>query len=155
MLVYLTNQCLAACLHKQQLFRISYCYSSVWSVFLDLNCLIRVFSAIHLWRWHVIVLNIYNQLWHIGNSSPLRRPTLRKSTRLSSDIVHLMTYSDKLKSLNLPSLYFRRLRMNKITTYKILHRLVDVPGFFFQFKYHLHNVQNAYICKYIVLHKCN
>ena len=48
------------------------------------------------------------------------------ATRLSHNLAHL-TYSDRLKYLNLPSLYYRRLRMDMIMTYKILHRLVDIP----------------------------
>ena len=42
------------------------------------------------------------------------------------NLAHL-TYSDRLKYLNLPSLYYTRLRMDMIITYKILHRLVDIP----------------------------
>jgi len=35
--------------------------------------------------------------------------------------------TDRLKSLNLPSLYYWRLRMDVIVTYKILHGLVGIP----------------------------
>ena len=46
----------------------------------------------------------------------------RRVTRLSPNLAHL-TYSVRLKYLNLPSLYYRRLRMDMIMMYKILHRL--------------------------------
>jgi len=45
---------------------------------------------------------------------------------LLPNLAHL-TYSDRLKSLNLPSLYYRRLRMDMIMTYKILDSFVDLP----------------------------
>jgi len=50
----------------------------------------------------------------------------RRATRLLPNLAHL-TYSDRPKSLNLPSLYYRRLRMDMIMTYKILHGFVDLP----------------------------
>jgi len=50
----------------------------------------------------------------------------RRATRLLPYLAHL-TCSDRLKSLNLPSLYYRRLRMDMIMTYKILHGFMDLP----------------------------
>ena len=38
-----------------------------------------------------------------------------------------MTYIERLTFLNLPSLYYRRKRMDMIITYKIIHGLVCVP----------------------------
>ena len=40
---------------------------------------------------------------------------------------HLDTYNDRLVTLNLPSLIYRRRRMDMIMMYKILHGLDGVP----------------------------
>ena len=38
-----------------------------------------------------------------------------------------LTYKERLQVLNLPSLYYRRKRMDMITTFKIIRGLVEVP----------------------------
>ena len=50
----------------------------------------------------------------------------RRATRMVPQF-GTMTYVERLTFLNLPSLYYRRRRMDMIITYKIIHRLVYVP----------------------------
>ena len=52
--------------------------------------------------------------------------TMGRGTRLVPQL-STMTYAERLTLLNLPSLYYRRKRMDMITTYKIIHGLVCVP----------------------------
>ena len=52
-------------------------------------------------------------------------------TRLVGD-VRLLPYPERLRSLGLPSLYYRRRRGDMIVTFKILHGMVDLdPDTFF------------------------
>ena len=50
----------------------------------------------------------------------------RRATRMVPQF-GTMTYVERLTLLNLPSLYYRRRRMDMIITYKIIHGLVCVP----------------------------
>ena len=50
----------------------------------------------------------------------------RRATRMVPQF-GTMTYVERLTFLNLPSLYYRRRRMDMIITYKIIHGLVCVP----------------------------
>ena len=47
-------------------------------------------------------------------------------TKMVPDLSRL-TYEERLQVLNLPSLYYRRKRLDMITTYKIIRGLVEVP----------------------------
>ena len=49
----------------------------------------------------------------------------RRATRLVPGIRHL-TYADRLSILNIPSLLYRRKRVDIITLYQIFHGLVDL-----------------------------
>ena len=50
----------------------------------------------------------------------------RRATRMVPQL-RGMTYVERLTFLNLPSLYYRRKRMDMIVTYKIIQGLVCVP----------------------------
>ena len=50
----------------------------------------------------------------------------KHATKLVPDLRQL-TYSDRLVALNLPSLLYRRRRMDMITVFKIVHGLEGVP----------------------------
>ena len=48
------------------------------------------------------------------------------ATKMVPDL-SMLTYEKRLQVLNLPSLYYRRKRMDMITTHKIIRGLVEVP----------------------------
>ena len=54
----------------------------------------------------------------------------RRATKLIPSFYNL-TYSERLQELNLPSLLYRRTRMDLIMTYKILNNLVSVDKDYF------------------------
>lgn len=79
--------------------------------------------------FHVFTLYNFRTLYtasvrpHLDCACVVWQPYLLKDIRLSEAVN--LTYTDRPKSLNLPSLFYRR--MDTIMTYKILHGLVDVP----------------------------
>ena len=64
----------------------------------------------------------------------------RNTTRVCPTLRHL-SYHDRLVALNLPSLMYRRQRMDMIMNYKILHGLDRIP-FSNLFSYH-HTVSRS------------
>ena len=73
-------------------------------------------------------LEYASEIWNphlIGDIQVLEK-VQRRATKLVPDLRQL-TYSDRLAALNLPSLSYRRRRMDMITVFKIVHGLEGVP----------------------------
>ena len=69
-----------------------------------------------------------SEIWNphlIGDMQTLER-VQRRATKLVSKLRQL-SYADRLVALNLPSLLYRRRRMDMITVFKIVHGLEGVP----------------------------
>ena len=78
------------------------------------------------------ILDYASTIWnphHVGNIRELEN-IQRKATKLIPTLQNL-PYSDRLQSLNLPSLSYRRNRMDLIMTYKILNGAVLVDKEYF------------------------
>ena len=71
-------------------------------------------------------LEYASEIWNphlIGDIQVLEK-VQRRATKLVPDLRPL-TYSDRLAALNLPSLLYRRRRMDMITVFKIVHGLKE------------------------------
>ena len=51
----------------------------------------------------------------------------RRATRLVSDL-RVMCYEDRLRALNLPSILYRRIRMDMIQTFRIMTGIDDLEA---------------------------
>ena len=71
------------------------------------------------------ILDYASTIWNphlMGNIRDLEK-IQKRATKLIPSLQHL-SYLERLQHLNLPSLLYRRTRMDLIMTYKILHGLV-------------------------------
>ena len=79
------------------------------------------------------ILDYSSTIWNPHQMGVIRKleNVQRRSTKLIPSLQNL-TYSERLKNLNLPSLSYRRNRIDLIMTYKILNEdaLVDKDYFF-------------------------
>ena len=76
-------------------------------------------------------------VWNPYQSGDIRilEQVQRRATRVCSSLMHL-SYHDRLEVLNLPSLMYRRRRMDMIMLYKILNGLDGLPfDDFFSFQF--------------------
>jgi len=85
-----------------------------------------------------VVWNSY-QLGNIKTIDKVQRCATRMILELTNH-----PYQDRLSALNLPSLAYRRRRMDMIMLYKIMHGLDGSPFDIFLLSYH--NVPTRYIC---------
>ena len=68
-------------------------------------------------------LEYANCIWSVQDKKNLEKVQMR-ATKLIQEIKH-MSYIDRLKNLNLPTLLYRRLRGDMIMVYKLLSGLYD------------------------------
>ena len=72
-------------------------------------------------------LEYASQIWnpHLIRNIQALEKVQRHATKLVPELQHL-SYGDRLLALNLPSLLYKR-RIDKITVFKIVHRLEGIP----------------------------
>ena len=78
------------------------------------------------------ILDYASTVWnpHLMKNIHKLEAVQRRATKLIPSFYNL-TYSERLQELNLPSLLYRRTRMDLIMTYKILNNLVSVDKDYF------------------------
>ena len=79
------------------------------------------------------IIEYNNVLWgpfYVIDNQKIKRIQLRKATRIIPSISHL-SYQDRLRHLNLPSLQHRRRRGDLIYLYQILKGAYDIDNQFF------------------------
>ena len=79
------------------------------------------------------IIEYYNVLWgpfYVIDNQKIKRIQLREATRIIPSISHL-SYHDRLRHLNLPSLQHRRRRGDLIYLYQILKGAYDIDNQFF------------------------
>ena len=89
------------------------------------------------------------QIWnpHLIRDIQALEKVQRRATKLVPELQHL-SYGNRLSVLNLPSLLYRRRRIDMITVFKIVHRLEGIPFETFHFPQHSHYRGNGYkLCK--------
>ena len=81
-------------------------------------------------------LEYTSEIWnpHLIGDIQILEKVQRHATKLVPELRQLV-YVDRLAALNLPSLLYRRRRMDMITVFKIIHGLDGIP-FDTLFKYH-------------------
>ena len=84
------------------------------------------------WSVGPLVLVYASTIWNPHLKEDIRNleKVQRRATKLIPSLSRI-PYSDRLEMLNLPSLLYRRTRMDLIMTYKILHGLIDVDKDYF------------------------
>ena len=73
-------------------------------------------------------LEYASQIWnpHLIRDIQALEKVQRRATKLVPELQHL-SYGDRLSALNLPSLLYRRRRIDMITVFKIVHGLEGLP----------------------------
>ena len=73
-------------------------------------------------------LEYASQIWnpHLIRDIQALEKVQRRVTKLVPELQHL-SYDDRLSALNLPSLLYRRRRIDMITFFKIVHGLEGTP----------------------------
>ena len=73
-------------------------------------------------------LEYASQIWnpHLIRDIQALEKVQRRPTKLVPELQHL-SYGDRLSALNLPSLLYRRRRIDMITVFKIVHGLEGLP----------------------------
>ena len=95
----------------------------------------QLFRCLDKAMFHTLYVSLVHP--HLENASQIWNPHLikdiqalekvqRRATKLVPELQHL-SYGDRLFAINLPSLLYRRRRIDMITVFKIVHGLEGIP----------------------------